>query len=162
MELLRKFRPLYLARERWFGDLIQRLAYGVISQAFTRWALAYMFMRVLFIVGESLAWRGSWPSPIVIILFIIRGNIRTGGSSFLPCMVQLLFLVINLLLHGFVAVLPLGYVTSHSGVASACMGGMHTALSISLTISFPLKIKKIILLLRICGLCLIWTWFYHV
>ena len=56
MESPRKFRPLYLAPERQFGDLIQRLGHGVISQAFTRWALVSTFLMVLFVVGETFAW----------------------------------------------------------------------------------------------------------
>ena len=56
MESLRKFGVFYPAHERRFGDLIQRLAHSVTSQAFTRQALVPMFMMVLFIIGERLAW----------------------------------------------------------------------------------------------------------
>ena len=82
MEMLRKFYPLYLARERWFGDLIQRFARSVISQASTRRGLVPTFVMVLFIIGEILAWWSSWPLPITSILFIIRGDIKTGRSWF--------------------------------------------------------------------------------
>ena len=91
MESLRKFHPLYLACERWFGDLIQRLAHGIISQAFMRQTLVSTFMMVFVIVGESLTWWSSWPSPIIIILFIVRGHIKTRRSSFPLCTAQLLF-----------------------------------------------------------------------
>ena len=87
MESLRKFRPLYLMLERWFWDLIQRLAHGVISQAFTRRAIVSTFMMALFIVRESFAWWSSRPSSITVILFIVRGRIRTGGSLFPLCTV---------------------------------------------------------------------------
>ena len=90
MESLRKFCSLYLARERWFRDLFQRLAHSIISQAFTRQALVSSLVVVLFIVGERLAWWSSWPLPVTIILFIIGGDVRTGRSSFLLCMAQLL------------------------------------------------------------------------
>ena len=78
--------PLYLERERWFRDLIQCLAHSVIFQASTRQALIPTFVMVLFIVGERLAWWSSWHLPITSILFIIRGDIRTGRSSFSLCM----------------------------------------------------------------------------
>ena len=65
--------------------------------------------------------------PIIIVPFIIRGHVRTGREPSPLCMAQLLFQVNNFLLHGLVAVLSLGYVTSHSGVASARLGSvLHT------------------------------------
>ena len=66
-------------------------------------------------------------------------------------MSQFLFQVINFLLHGLVAILPLRYVTSHSRVASARLGSVHTTLSISfiLLILFILRVRKIILSLRL-------------
>ena len=91
--------------------------------------------------------------------FIIRGHVRTGRGHFPLCMAQLLFQVINFSLHGLVAVLSLGYVTSHSRMASARLGSLHTALSISfiLLILFMLRVRKIILSLGSCGLCLLRT-----
>ena len=104
MESLRKFRPFYLALKRWFWDLIQRHAHGVISQAFTRQALVSTFMMVLFILRESFAWWSSRPSSITVILLIIRGCIGLEGvcfrcawcsfffkSSISSCMALLLF-----------------------------------------------------------------------
>ena len=86
MESLRKFCHLYLARERWFGDLIQCLAHSVVSQAFTRRALVSSLMVVPFIIGERFAWWSSWPLPVTSILFVIGGDVRTGRGSFPLCM----------------------------------------------------------------------------
>ena len=86
MESLRKFCHLYLARERWFEDLIQRLTHSVVSQAFTRWAFVSSLVVVLFIVGERLAWWSSGPLPVTSILFIIGRDVETGKSSFSLCM----------------------------------------------------------------------------
>ena len=79
-------------------------------------------------------------------------------------MAQFLFQVIYLLLHGLVAVLSLGYVTAHLGVAFAHLGGMHTPLSIPfiLLILFMFRARKITLSLgsyRFCllGSCLMWV-----
>ena len=54
IESLRKFCPFNLAHKGQFGNLIQRLAHNVISQAFVRWALIPTFAMVLLIVGEIL------------------------------------------------------------------------------------------------------------
>ena len=51
----RKSSSFYLARERRFGNLIQYLAHGVISQAFARWAFMPTFGMMLLLVGERLA-----------------------------------------------------------------------------------------------------------
>ena len=90
MKSMRKFCPLYLMRERWFGDLIQRLAHSIFSQAFTKRALVSSLVVVLFIVRERLALWSSWPLPITSISFIIKGDVRTRRGSFPLCMAQLL------------------------------------------------------------------------
>ena len=79
-------------------------------------------------------------------------------------MAQFLFQVIYLLLHGLVAILSLGYATTHLGVAFARLGGMHTPFSIPfiLLILFMFRARKITLLLgsyRFCplGTCLAWV-----
>ena len=91
MESTRKSRPFYFARERWFGDLIQHLAHSVVSQAFTRRALVSSPVVVLFNIGERVTWWSSWPLPIISILFIVEGDVRTGRGSFPLRMAQLLF-----------------------------------------------------------------------
>ena len=152
MESQRKFCPLYLARERWSRDLIQRLAHSIISQAFTRWAFISTFLMVLLVVRERLVEWSSWPSPITRILFTLRGNVRVIGGPFSPCMAKLPLQLVNLQLHGSV-ILFLRYVISKSRMASACMCSVHAPLSISHTF----EIKEIILLLRPCGLLLMGT-----
>ena len=71
------------------------------------------------------------------------------------CTAQFLFQVIYLLLHGLVAVLSLGYATTHLGMAFARVGGIHTPLSIPfiLLVLFMFKAKKITLLLGSYKLC---------
>ena len=59
MEPPRKLCPLYSARERRLGDAIQGLAHGIVGQALVRWAFVVAFVRPLFLVGKSLARRGS-------------------------------------------------------------------------------------------------------
>ena len=59
MEPSGKLCPTYSTRERRLGDAIQGLAYGIVGQALVRWAFVATFARPLFLVGKSLAWRGS-------------------------------------------------------------------------------------------------------
>ena len=68
-------------------------------------------------------------------------------------MVQFLFQVIYLLLHGLVIVLSLEYATAHLGMAFARPGGMHTPLSIPLIllILFMFRARKITLSLGSYG-----------
>ena len=55
IEPSRKSCPFNLVREGGLGNLVQRLAHGVISQTFARRALIPTFVMVLLIVGERLA-----------------------------------------------------------------------------------------------------------
>ena len=55
IEPSRKSCPFNLVREGGLGNLVQRLAHNVISQAFVRRALIPMFVMVLLIIGERLA-----------------------------------------------------------------------------------------------------------
>ena len=70
-------------------------------------------------------------------------------------MVQFLFQVIYLLLHGLVVVLSLGYVIAHLGVAFARLGDIHTPFSIPfiLLILFMFRARKITLSLGSYGFC---------
>ena len=54
IELLRKSCPFNLMCEGRLGNLVQRLAHSVISQAFARRALIPTFVMVLLIIGERL------------------------------------------------------------------------------------------------------------
>ena len=55
----RKLSPFYPTRERRLGDTVQGLTHGVVGQALVRWAFVAAFARLLFLIGKSLAWRGS-------------------------------------------------------------------------------------------------------
>ena len=166
--------PFYLVREWWLRDLIQSLTHGIITQTPTRWALLFSSMMVLVFIREGLTWRSSWSLPVIAVLFIIRGYVRTGRRLPSLCVVQFLFQVFYLLLHGLVVVLSMGYATAHLGMAFACLGGIHTSLSIPfiLLILFIFRVRKITLSLGSYGFCLlgiclawvflVWTWSYHV
>ena len=59
MEPPRKLCLLYSVCERRLGDVIQGLAHGIVGQALVRWVFVAVFARSLFLIGESLAGRGS-------------------------------------------------------------------------------------------------------
>ena len=86
---------------------------------------------------------------------MIGGDIKVGRGSFLLCSTELLLQIINLLLHGFIIVSLMGYVSFPLKIASIRVDGMHTAFLIVLTISFTFKIEKLILLTNISRFCLI-------
>ena len=100
LESSRECNPLYVACERWFRELIQFLAHGIISQAPRRWAFTLTPLVVLFFIREGLAWRGSRSLPIVIIAFIIGGHVRARTRLPSLCMAQLSLQVVYLSLHG--------------------------------------------------------------
>ena len=64
-------------------------------------------------------------------------------------MVQLSLQVIYLSLHGLFIILPLGYVTAHTRMASTSLSGVYAPLSKPsvLFISITLKVEKVALLL---------------
>ena len=116
---------------------------------------------VLFYMREGLAWRGSRSLPIVIIAFIIGGQVRVRMRSPSLCMAQLFLQVVYLSLHGLFIILSLGYVTAHTRMASASLSGVYTSLSKPsiLFISITLRVGKVTLLLgssrfRLMGACL--------
>ena len=59
MEPPRKFYFLYSTRERRLGDAVQGLTHGIVGQALVWRDLVAAFTRLLFLIGKSLAWRGS-------------------------------------------------------------------------------------------------------
>ena len=116
---------------------------------------------VLFYMREGLAWRGSRSLPIVIIAFIIGGQVRVRMRSPSLCMAQLFLQVVYLSLHGLFIILSLGYVTAHTRMASASLSGVYTSLSKPsiLFILITLRVGKVTLLLgssrfRQMGACL--------
>ena len=83
---------------------------------------------MLFVMREGLTWRGSQSLPIVIIAFIIGGQVRVRMRSPSLCMAQFSFQVVYLSLQGLFVVLSLGYVAAHTRMASASLNGVYTPL----------------------------------
>ena len=162
MELSRKFCLFYLPCKGWLRNFAQCLFHNVSSYSFARRVPAFPSMKMLFLTWEWIALWSSRPLSIYNIFFIIGRDIRTGRRLLLLCLTELLLQVINLSLHGFIIILLVGYVAFPSKTASTRVGDMHTAFLIVSPISFTFKIKEIIQLMNICGLCLIWTWSCHI
>ena len=104
---------------------------------------------MLFLIREGLAWRGSWSLPIVIIAFIIRGQVRVRMRLPSLCMARFSPQVVYLSLHGLFVILSLGYMTAYTRMTSASLNGVYTSLlkpSI-LFISITLRVEKVALLL---------------
>ena len=167
VESFRKFCFFYPPCEGWLRNLTQCLLHNVSSYSFVRRASASSSVKALFIIGEGFAWWSSWPLSVNSVLFIIGKDIGTGRGSLLLCSMELPLQVINLSLHGFIIISPVGDVVSHLKTASTCMGGMYTTFLIVFPISFTFKIKEIILLMnvrrfRLMRTCLMWTWSCHI
>ena len=132
-----------------------------MSQAPRRWAFAFAPLVMLFIMKEGLALRGSRSLPIVIIAFIIGGQVRVRMRSLSLCMAQFSLQVVYLSLHGLFVILSLRYVTAYTRMASASFSGIYTSLSKPsiLFILIMLRVGKVTLLLgssrfRLMGACL--------
>ena len=98
---------------------------------------------------EGLAWGGSRSLPIVIIAFVIRGQIRVRMRPPSLCMAQFSLQVVYLSRHGLFIVLSWGYVTVHTRTTSASLSGVYAPLlkpSI-LFVSAMLRVWEITLLL---------------
>ena len=168
LESLREYSPFNVACERWFGELIQCPAHGIVSQAPRRWAFTLTLLVVPFFMREGLAWRSSQSLPIVIIAFIIGGHVRARMRSHSLCMAQLSLQVIYLSLYGLLIILALGYVTAHTRVASASLSYVRTSLlkpSILFT-SITFRVGKVTLLLgfgqfKMMGACSVRAWSCH-
>jgi len=83
-------------RERWFGNLVERSAHHIISQAFRGWATVSAFMEIVLIIWEGLTMRCPWPGSITIILLIVRREVKVRRSSPSPFVAQLSLQMINL------------------------------------------------------------------
>ena len=87
--------------------------------------------------------------PIVIIIFIIVRHVKARMRLPLLCMAQLSLQVVYLSLHGLFIILPLGYVTAHTRMASASLSGVYAPLpkpSILFVLAM-LRVWKVTLLL---------------
>ena len=113
---------------------------------------------------EGLAWGGSLSLHIVIIVFIIVRHVRARMRLPLLCMAQFSLQVVYLSLQGLFIILSLGYVATHTRMASTSLSGVYTPLlkpSI-LFISIALRVRKIALLLgssrlKLMGACFMRT-----
>ena len=166
VESSRKFCLFYFPCKGWFRNLAQCLFHNVSSHSFARRAPAFLSMKMHFFTGEGFTLWSSRPLFVYSIFFVIRGDIRVGRGSFLLRSTELLLQIINLLLHGFIITLLMGYVIFPSKIASTHMDGMRTAFLIVFPISFKFKIEELILLtnisrFRLMRTCLMWTWSYH-
>ena len=166
MESFRKFCLFYPPYEGWFRNLTQCLFHNISSHSFARRASAFSPMMALFIIGEGFAWWSSWPLSVNSVLFLIRRDIGAGRGSPLLCSMELLLQVLNLSLHGFIIISPMGEVASPSKAASTGMGGVYATFLMFFPISFMLEIEEIILLMKIRRFrlmltCWMWTWSCH-
>ena len=149
VESSRKFCLFYPPCEGWLRNLTQCLFHNISSHSFTRSAFAFSSIETLFIIGEGFAWWSSWPLSVNSVLFIIGRDIGAGRGSLPLCLMELLLQFINLLLHAFIIISPIGDVASPSKTAPTCMGCMYTAYLIVFPISFTFKIEEIILLMNV-------------
>ena len=115
---------------------------------------------MLFLIREGLAWGGSLSLHIVIIVFIIVRHVRARMRLPLLCMAQFSLQVVYLSLQGLFIILSLGYVATHTRMASTSLSGIHTSLSKPsiLFISITLRVGKVTLLLgsgqfKLMGAC---------
>ena len=168
LESPRECSPFYVACERWFRELIQCPAHGIVSQAPRRWASAFAPLVMLFFMRECLSWRGSRSLPIVIIAFTIEGQVKVRMRLPSLCMAQFSLQVVYLSLHGLFVILSLGYVIAHTRMAYASLSGVYTSLSKPsiLFISITLRVWKVTLLLGssrfwLMGACSMKAWSYH-
>ena len=82
----------------------------------------------LLLVRESLAWRSLGSLPVVVFIFVVEGCVGARGGLFSLCKAQPFLQVIYLSLHGSFVISFLGHVTTHAGVASAGLPGIHAPL----------------------------------
>ena len=164
----RERSPFYAACERWFKELVQCPAHGIVSQAPRRWASVFVPLVTLFLMRESLALGGSRSLPIVIIVFIIMKRVRARMRLLSLCIAQLSLQVIYLSLHGLFIILSLGYVTAHTGIASTSLSGVYAPLSKPsiLFVSITFRVWEVALLLgssqlELMGACSMRAWSYH-
>ena len=167
VESSREFCIFYPPCEGWLRNLTQCLLHNISSHSFVRRTFVFSSVRVLSIIGEGFAWWSSLPLSVNSVFFIIGRDIRVGRELLLLCSMELLLQIINLSLHGFIIISPMGDVASPLKMVSTCMGGMYTAFLLVFPISFMFKIEEIILVMNIrrfhlMRTCLMWTWSCHI
>ena len=68
--------------ESWSSAPLMALcpAHGIVPQALWRWAFAFAPLVTFLLVRESLAWGGSGPLPVVIIIFVVEWCVWARGD----------------------------------------------------------------------------------
>ena len=98
--------------------------------------------------------------PVVVVILVVEGCVSAGGGLSSLCKAQPSLQVIYLPLHGSFVIPFLGHVTTHAGVASAGLRGVHAPLRKPFVFFVPamLRVWEITLLLgsgwlRLMGAC---------
>ena len=149
VETSRKFRPFYSPCKGGFRDLAQCLFYNIVLYSFVRGAPTFPLVKILILTWERFAWWSSRTLPVYSILFIIGRDIRVGGVLLLFFLTELLFQIINLLLHGFLITLLMSYMTFPLKTTPVRMNIVHAAFLMIFLISLMFKIVKFILLMNV-------------
>ena len=108
----------------------------------------------ILLVGESLAWGSPGSLPVIVVIFVVEGCVSAGGRLSSLRKAQPSLQVIYLPLHGSFVVPFLGHVTTHAGVASASLCGIHAPLPkpfVFLVLAMP-RVWETTLLLGSCWL----------
>ena len=90
----------------------------MVKGSFARRAPMFPLVKMLFFTTEGFTWWSSRPLSVYSIFFIIGGDIKAGKGALLLCSIELLIQIINLLLHGIIITLLMGYVIFPSKTAS--------------------------------------------
>ena len=144
-----KFRPFYSPCKGWLRDLAPCLFHNIIPYSFVRGTPTFPLVKIHILTGKRFAWWSSRTLPVYSILFIIGRNIRVWGVLLLFHLTELLFQIINLLLHGSLITLLMNYMTFPSKTTSVRMNIVHAAFLMIFSISLTFKIVKSILLTNV-------------
>ena len=161
-----KFRPFYSPCKGWLRDLAQCLFHNIVPHSFVKGTPTFPLVKILILTGKRFAWWSSRTLPVYSILFIIRRDIRVGGVLLLFSLMELLFQIINLSLHGSLITLLMNYMTFPLKSTSVRMNSMHAAFLMIFSISLMFKVVKFILLtnvgwFRLVRTSLMRTWSRH-
>ena len=167
----RKACTLYPSCERWFSNLVQRFAHGLVSKALARWTLILTPMATVFLIAwESFARWSSGSLPIRGIFCIPRRRLRPKRWSPSPCVTQLLLQFVNLTLHVSL-ILCMGDMTFPTRLTPISVRSLPTSFMISpllrvhyWVITFWtswLRLVRTIITLMWLDRRLMRTWFFH-
>ena len=87
--------------------------------------------------------------PIVAIIFIVEKRVRARRGLSSLCKAQLSLQVIYFLLYGLFVIPSLGFMTTHTGMASASLSGVYAPFPKSFVLFVPamLEVWEVTLLL---------------